>query len=168
MNTRLFIVPIILTLLLIVGVAGTVLAYKELTRIQTASVQISEEIAHQTAQEERTARVRSRLEQLGHDEELIQSHLVAVDDVVPFLQHIEGVGSDNGALLEVVSVSNTASEGYVRISIKVNGTFSAVMRTLGALEYDSYAISINSISIDKRDVDMWEAVGNVTALIYLP
>ena len=168
MNFRLFIIPLVLFLLLIGGVVGNVFVYKELARIRTLSLEATEEIARQAAQDERAARVRTRLEQLSHDEELIKSHLVAVDDVVAFLQHIEEVATVNNATLEVVSVSNTAPEGHIDIAVKVDGTFASVMRTLGALEYDSYALSLTSVSLNQRDEDAWQATGTMTALIYTP
>lgn len=97
----------------------------------------------------RAAQARRALESLEGEEARVYAHLVSPDDIVPFLESLESVGEGLGTQVDVVSVGGApAGAGRITLSLRVTGTFEAVMRTLGAIEYQPYDVRLSSLTLD--------------------
>lgn len=105
----------------------------------------AEEAAGGRAAFERRAR-----EALVGEEARIATYLVSPGEIVPFLESLEATGDRLGAEVAVVSVGDAPGAGASRIplALSVTGSFDAVVRTLGALEYQPYDIRITSMTLD--------------------
>lgn len=129
---------------------------------------ILQEIQQAVQKEGQLARLASKTEQLVANESLVTKHLVREEDIVSFLRHLEDVGATNNALIEIASVSDTAKEGQVDVSLKATGSFSSIMKTITMLEHDQYALSAKNINISAQNGGDWELLGTFTALTYVP
>lgn len=162
------ITSIIALVILVATLGGYAWWHQGILAKRTESERLMQEIQQAVQEEGQVARLASKTEQLVANESLIAKHLVRVEDIVPFLRHIEEVGTSNNALVEITSVSDTAKEGYVDISLKATGGFSSVMKTVAMLEHDQYALSAKNINISAQGEGDWELVGTFTALTYTP
>lgn len=80
----------------------------------------------------------------------MQNYLVSNSDIVSFLGMLEGIGKVVDATVSTMSVApqlNT-QHSMLRISVKVTGSFGAVMRAIGAIENMPYYVVINTVTVD--------------------
>jgi hypothetical protein len=162
------ITAIIAISILLITLGGYAWWHQGLLEKRTDSNNILQEIQQAVQKEGQLARLASKTEQLVANESLVSKHLVREEDIVSFLRHVEGVGASNNALIEITSVSDTAKEGHVDISLKATGSFSSIMKTVAMLEHDQYALSAKNINISAQSEGDWELLGTFTALTYVP
>ena len=67
-----------------------------------------------------------------------------------------------------VSVDNSSKQTSLVLSLVVSGTFDAVMRTVGAIEFAPYDVLISKLSLANEEKNVWNAnleivVGSVSA-----
>jgi Tfp pilus assembly protein PilO len=150
MNIRPFI-PLIVAAAVLVG-AGAVygFAYYSLDSLQAKSAALENDIQTKSTLLKRATRARSELSSLESQEARINQYSVDRKDVVAFLEAVEGGGKGLGSTVDVLSVSDQTVEGHGRIALALSvvGSFDAVMRTLGAIEYSPYDGVIENVSLD--------------------
>lgn len=137
-------------ILLIVMVVLNVLWYNTVTNESSQVTQLAGEIKAKTDDSTRAAEAKSELMTLTNDQASVQQYFVSTNDVVPFLQQLQSTGSYLGSGVQIVSVSATPGTPYGELSLAltINGSFNAVMRTLGSIEYGPYDTAINTLSFD--------------------
>jgi hypothetical protein len=142
---------VLLALLLL---AGTFVAYGAAYHIvdkKTADAAAAEAaIATKTQEAARAQEAQEQLAGLAADETQIGQYFVATRDVVPFLTAIESTGRTFGTKVSVVSVSAAPGKphGHLTLSVSVTGAFDNVLRTVGALEYAPYDITLQNLTLD--------------------
>jgi len=111
---------------------------------------LSEEIRTKSQDSARVAAAKVALESLAEDEAAMRAYLVREQDIVPFLSTLEDTGASLGSSVEVVSVSadSKGERSQIQLSLKITGSFDAVLRTLGAIEYGPYDSAIQSVTFD--------------------
>lgn len=128
-------------------------------------------VATKTETANQIAASRSSLAEIARDEATIQSYFVPETGVVPFIDSLQALGKEQGTSVDVLSVSSAGAgteEPSLLLSLTINGTFSAVMRTVGAIEYAPYNLTISALSIMQKPKEGWRAdvnliVGSVSA-----
>ncbi|MHB1163353.1 MAG: hypothetical protein ACYCZZ_02420 [Minisyncoccota bacterium] len=111
----------------------------------------------------RIAATRAAFAEIAGDEAKVQSYFVSGSGVVAFINSLEALGLAQKATVSVRSVSTggSPSRPALLLSITVKGTFDAVMRTLGAIEYAPYDLSISTLSIGEDSQKNWQADVNL-------
>lgn len=153
---------------------GTLIAYGVwYTAIEAKSTAVASLQNRIDAKEEttgRTSSARVALSEIAGDEATIQGYFVSETSVVSFISDLETRGSLQNAVVNVLSVAKDTMNGRPALSftISIKGTFDAVMRTIGAIEYAPYALSISTLSLGQDDMNAWHAnvklfVGSVSA-----
>ena len=86
----------------------------------------------------------------------IRQYILGKEDVEPFLETLQSGGRSLGTKIEVLSVSDAPIAGHPRIalSITITGTFDAVMRTLGSIEYGPYDGVLTNLTLDTSGSDI--------------
>ncbi len=105
----------------------------------------------------RIAAARVALVDISGSEAKMQSYFVSESEIVAFINDLEARGRAQGTSVAVLSVS-TASEDAnqaLTITLKVRGTFEAVMRTLGSIEYAPYYLRIRTLSLGLETKNGW-------------
>lgn len=130
---------------------------------------LSEEIRTKSQDSARVAAAKVALESLAEDEAAMRAYLVREKDIVPFLGTLEDTGTSLGAGVEVVSVSaeSKGERSQLLLSLKITGSFDAVLRTLGAIEYGPYDSAIQSVTFDTVPVEGTAAVWTAAATFTL-
>lgn len=113
----------------------------------------------------RIAAARAALSELAGDETVVQSYFVAPAGVVALIDSLQSRGQTLGANVEVKSVA-AATDTKVRpallLSLTITGTFDAVMRTIGSIEYAPYDLAITGLSLAAGAEDAWTASVNLS------
>jgi hypothetical protein len=106
----------------------------------------------------RTASARAAMTEIASDETAIQSYFVPETSVVTFINNLEAQGQAQGTAVNVLSVSaGTGARPTLALSLTVKGTFDAVMRTVGAIEYAPYDLSVSQFSLEQDARNSWHA-----------
>ena len=118
----------------------------------------------------RIASARASLAEISGDEDSLRNYFVPETGVVAFINNLEAQGKTLGATVRVLSVSTSGASAQSALSFTliIKGTFDAVMRTVGAIEYAPYDLSISKLSLERDDKNSWHAtldllVGSVSA-----
>jgi len=123
----------------------------------------------------RIASARAVLSEISDAESAVRSYFVSETGVVSFIEELEEQGRLQGTTVNVLSVS-TNSKGMrptITLSLTIKGSFDAVMRTVGAIEYSPFYLSVSGLSFVQNDGNSWQAdisllVGSVSALHNTP
>lgn len=159
-----------ISVLVLAAAAGAyAFGYLQVTNAKQEAANLASAIAAREAEQERGASARSRLAEVAADEEFLASRLVADADIVAFLEGLEGAGDEFGAIVKVASVSgdSAAADGRITLALSIEGSFAAVMKTLGVIEYGPYALSPRDVSISGAG-DSWVLTGSFIALAATP
>lgn len=135
-----------------------------------AVANLEKQIVTKTETESRITSTRASLAEIAGDEAALQSYFVPETGVVAFIGHLETQGQTLGATVNVLSVAtdNTSVQPVLRLALTIRGTFDAVMRAVGAIEYAPYDLFISRISLEHDAKNKWHAdlnlqVGSVPA-----
>ncbi|HEY0010984.1 MAG TPA: hypothetical protein VGB97_03710 [Candidatus Paceibacterota bacterium] len=162
MTRRLPINFILAIALLVAALAGYWFWYGTVTKVAAEAAELTQSVRERGEAGGRAAAARHALDDLAADEAAVYQHFVGTDDVVPFLESIEMTGQRLGARVEVVSVGNVPAKpqqpALIQVSLTITGSFDAVMRTIGAIEYQVYDTTLSSLVIDSPSgVSTWTA-----------
>ncbi len=119
----------------------------------------------------RIASARTALVEIADDEATVQSYFVPETGVVSFIDDLETRARAQKVGMKVLSVSVSDSKKQpptLVLAGTISGTFDAVMRTIGAIEYAPYDLSISKLSLSEDGKNTWHAdiellVGSVRA-----
>lgn len=142
--------------------------YRVVDTVSTRTVELASQIETKTATQKRIAAIRAALDELASDEARVDQYFVSSDTVVTFLEELQAHGTVTGASVDVLSVSagTATNQPTLQISLVIAGSFSAVMQTIGRIEYAPYHISVSSLALnlakaapsaDAPGVDTWSA-----------
>jgi len=156
--------------LCIAAIAGYGYWYTVIGDKSTAVANLESQIVAKNKTADHIASVRASLAEIADDEAIMQNYFVPETGVVAFITNLEGQGHTQGTAVNVnsVSMSSVGAQPTLTFSVTIKGTFDAVMRTVGAIEYSPYDLSISTFSFGHDDKNSWIAnlglvVGSVSA-----
>lgn len=129
-----------------------------------AVADLQDRIASKTETAGRIASARTALAEIAGDEDVVQDYFVPETGVVSFISDLEARADKQKAAMKVLSVSvgGVPKNPTLVLSLTVDGTFDAVMRTVGAVEYAPYDLSISKLSVQEGEKNVWNATLEVT------
>ncbi|MCX6788012.1 MAG: hypothetical protein NT108_02510 [Candidatus Kaiserbacteria bacterium] len=154
-----------LHLIFALGICAVVLIgygfwYATIADMSASATVLQGQIDAKTQAVSRMATTRAALAEISDDEKVLQSYFVPETGVVAFIDTLEGYGRAVGSTtVEVLSVSTGGAlvRPTLTFSLSITGSFDAVMRTVGAIEYAPYAISIADLSVGQNAKNNWHA-----------
>lgn len=151
--------------LLISSVLGYGVWYATIAAQSASVANLESQINTKTAAASRVASARAALAKIAGDEAAVQSYFVPETGVVSFIDDLETRARAQGTVLSVLSVSTsgTGAQSAFVFALTINGSFDAVMRTVGAIEYAPYALSISALSLGQDPKKGWNA--NLSLLV---
>lgn len=143
----------------VLSTVGYGMWYAAISKKSAAVENLQHLIDTKTETVSRIAATRATLAGVANDETVVQSYFVPESSVVAFIDSLEMRGKAQGAVVKVVSVSTTGTvaQPTLSLSLSVSGTFDAVMRTVGTIEYAPYALSVSALSVSQDAKDNWHA-----------
>lgn len=162
---------IVWILICIVAIAMHGFWYSIIAEKSVAVADIQNQINAKTETASRIAFARTALNEIADDEAVVQSYFVPETGVVPFIDDLEARARGQKTAMKVisVSVSDVKKRPTITLSINIIGTFDAVARTVGVIEYAPYDLSVSKLSFVKDGKNEWHAdieiiVGSVASL----
>ena len=148
MNNKVLIRLIASIVLLIVVVSAYAFWYSVVTAESTAAGDLAAKIIQQSNATSKIAEAKSEIVQLNSQDATMSQYFVETNDLVPFLEQLQSIGKFLGTKVLVESVSATPGTPYgaLTLSVSVIGSFDAVLRTIGSIEYEPFNITISSLS----------------------
>lgn len=133
--------------------------YTAIATKSTAVANLESRIVTKTQTASRIASARAALTEIAGDESIVQSHFVSKTGVVAFIDDLEARGKAQGVIMSVLSVSTggAPTRPTLVLTLAIKGTFDAVMRTIGSIEYAPYDISILGLSLGQDASNSWHA-----------
>jgi Tfp pilus assembly protein PilO len=160
---------IIASLFFVATVGGYTYWYHLMQQTREEVQSVASQATSKTREVAKVAQTKNALTSLSADEAAISAYFVATDDIVPFLSTIEKVGKTAGTNVQVQSVSedvSAAPHGRLNLAVTIQGSFDAVMRTIGMIEYGPYDSRLVNVTLNSQgtsNASSTAAVWNVTA-----
>ena len=109
---------------------------------------LAAQVNQRSADETTAGEAVDELKQLSASAGDIQNYFVVPDNIVAFLESQQSLGTSLGAQVSVVSVTATQNpRPHLDLALTVSGSYAAVMRTVGAIEFSPYDITVNSLNL---------------------
>lgn len=144
--------------------------YSAISKKSAEVADLQNQIDTRTETTRRIALAHTALVEIASDESSVENYFVPETGIVSFINDLESRARGQTAAMKVLSVSVGASvkQPTLIFTIAIDGTFDAVMRTVGVIEYAPYSISISKFSLAKAEKKTWSAnleliVGSVSA-----
>ncbi|MDP2665612.1 MAG: hypothetical protein Q8P23_03185 [bacterium] len=143
----------------LIALIGYGMWYAVISAKSTTIADLQSRIDTKTETVSRIAATRATLAGVTSDEERVQGYFVSEAGVVAFIDALERREKTLGTTVDVLSVSTsgTAAQPSLTLSLTVKGTFDAVMRTVGSIEYAPYDLSISAVFIAQDAENSWRA-----------
>ena len=154
---------VIALVVLAAAVTAYVFWYARVTALELEAAALATNAAQAERAAGDIASARSALSKLVADEAFFGSYFVSTSTVVSYLENLENTGDELGSLVEVVSVTPAGST-RLSISFRAAGSFAAVMRTLGTIEFGPYDASMMNLTLDTNagSEGKWMAMGVIS------
>lgn len=154
----------VLILVVLLGVYGYAYALVEKESVAAAALKM--QLAKKNEDADKLMAAKNALEALGEDEQLAGQYFVSQDNIVLFLENLETAARALGAEVDVASVSSEGGDRErIQVALQVSGSFDAVMRAVGAIEYGPYDSQVKSLTIDTTPTDggarTWTAAATI-------
>lgn len=156
----------------ITALSGYGFLYSVIADKSVVVADLQNQIVTRTETAARIASARLALAEIADDESTVQSYFVPETGAVSFINDLETHARAQTATLKVLSVSvnAVAKRPALILALTITGTFDAVMRTVGAIEYAPYDLSLSKLSLGKDEKNLWHAdleliVGSVPASV---
>ncbi|HEY4500776.1 MAG TPA: hypothetical protein VJI70_00700 [Candidatus Paceibacterota bacterium] len=144
--------------------------YATIARKSATVADLQSQIDTKAETASRIASARTALVEIADDESVVQGYFVPETGVVSFIDDLEARARGQKAGIKVLSVSigDAKRKATLVFSLTITGTFDAVMRTIGVIEYAPYGLSISKLSVGKDEKSIWHAnlellVGSILA-----
>jgi hypothetical protein len=120
---------------------------------------LERQIQAKTGASDRSNVTSDDLDLVAASEASVQSYFVPETAAATFIDGLQARGLQFAATTSILSVSaqSLANQPMLALSLTITGTFDSVMRTVGAIEYAPYAISIRSLSLGQVAKNSWQA-----------
>ncbi len=150
MNRPLLLHALVALALLVIALSAVVGTSIVLVSTEKEADRLAAQIEEKQAEMLRVAAAKAALPLLVEAEGKLAKHSLQTSDIVPFLEELERLGRVQGADVEVLSVTGGQGNPAQRfsLSLKVSGSYDAVARTIGRIEYGPYDTQLTTLTID--------------------
>lgn len=131
----------------------------------------------ETRRREDIASLDRALQKISSDKILLEDHFIKSSDIVPFLNTIEKLAREAGALAQIDSVNTKGDDTELTVGLKASGNFEAIYKFLKLLENSPYELEFVSVDMHKlsspaipgknTDNSGWEVVGKIQLLSFI-
>ena len=145
--------------LIVLGFAlvGYSLWYHSVSAASRNATTLATAIAAASAANQEASQARSAASGLLSSETVVNQYFLTDGGVVPFLENLQSIGTNAGAQLQVLSVSALKGDTGLTVALHITGSFDAVARTVGAIEYAPYDLTEESLALANDGKNAWHA-----------
>ncbi len=150
---------------LLVAVGGAWSSYASLTEKSVAAAALHVEAGYKTSLAESASSAQAIRAEIARNERLLAEYFISDTEIAAFAANLERKGMELGVLVRDVSTVSIQADGRPahRITLTVSGTFDALMRMTGSIEYSPYDISIESLAAMHAEGVIWS--GDIVVIV---
>ncbi len=150
--------------LLALTVVGYGVWYATVSASSAQAANLETQIESKTQAENRVAAARATLDEIASEESIVDGYFVSQAGVVSFISALESLGTTLGTKVTILSVSTggTKNQPQLIIVLSAEGSFSAVMRTVGTIEFAPYDLTLAGLAVRKNPTGDWTASLTIT------
>jgi Tfp pilus assembly protein PilO len=139
----------IFSALLVAACVGYGVCYAMVSAESAQASTLANQISSQNNAATELVKAKSETMQLSTQQATIDQYFVSTNNIVPFLEQLQSIGKYLGSDVEVSSVAATPGTPYgeITLALTINGSFTAVARTIGAIEYQPYNVTLTSLTL---------------------
>jgi hypothetical protein len=132
----------------LVSIGAYAYGYAYVADESARAAELSMNIDTKKATVDRASFIKAALLKLGEDEARIKNYFVS-EDIGAFVSGLEEIGKSLGVQVAITSVGEGKDSGrpVLLVAMRMQGTFDAILRTMGAIEYAPYAITVNNANV---------------------
>lgn len=145
---------LVLSLILLTAVVAAYGVWYSIIQSKSSEVAtLEQQIETNADTQTRVAAARASLAEIAQDEASIKSYFISEDDIASFNDQLESQRHAPGATVKVLSESKTGTgaQSALTFIVSVDGSFDAVMRTIGMIEFAPYAINVLGVTLSEGD-----------------
>lgn len=151
---------LVIALVVLLGAFAALGFWYSLISVKSVAVaNLQSQIDAKTTAAQHIASAQAALAEIAGDEVAVQAYFVPDSNVVSFIDDLQARGRVLKSSVNVLSVaaSHTAVHPSLELTLTITGPFDAVMRTVGAIEYAPYDLSITELALGQTDKNVWHA-----------
>jgi CHASE3 domain sensor protein len=143
----------------ILALVGYGFAHSALSSKSAQVAELQAKIDENITATNRMASARAFFSDVSDDENMVRGYFVPETGVVDFIDSLEELGRalDTSVNVQSVSTEVVQKQQSLSLTLSIRGTFDAVMRTLGAIEFAPYDISLKSLTVNQDEKNVWQA-----------
>jgi Tfp pilus assembly protein PilO len=139
---------------LLVSISAYVYSFNVVKSKGESTASLQKETTAFEAQEAEVGQLRTNLVTTEADRNKITSYFIDADNIVTFLETVEGYAKTVGLKVSFENVSFAKSPDRLDVSLKVDGSFTNLYRFTSLVESAPYEITFNNMNITKSQLDV--------------
>lgn len=149
---------------LLAALGGAWSSYAALAEKSAAAALIQAEAAYKTSLAESAPAAQAVRAEIARNERLLAEFFVSKIEIDAFVANMERKADELGLLVQEREVAFSQINGREThtVSMTMSGTFDALMRFTGSLEYSPYDVSLDSLDLTHAQGMLWSADVAVT------
>lgn len=133
--------------------------YAALSAKSAEAAGLQSQIVTKESAVQQSVATRAILNTVSGQEAAMRSYFVSESNIVGFISDLEARGQALGSTVTVRSVSAGTGGGHptLELALTIQGSFDSVMRTVGAIEYVPYDLTVSALSLGVAGKQVWHA-----------
>lgn len=133
----------------LIALVGYVVWFLTFQGAKEQALRAGAEVARIEEEDSAIANAKETLLALASDEAVLRAYFVSEEGIVSFFEELERSGEMLGSTVEVASVTAPSEVGgRITLSMRITGSFPAVMKTLGSIEHGPRDMRVQSLTLD--------------------
>ncbi|OGI62721.1 hypothetical protein A2818_02715 [Candidatus Nomurabacteria bacterium RIFCSPHIGHO2_01_FULL_40_12] len=143
--------------------------YREIDDNNTAYLLAEQAWHNETLRRDEIKALERSIKTIEKEKVQLETHFAQGSDIVPFLDTIEGLGSQTGIIAEVVAVDISEDQTGLLVGMKVSGSFEGLYKFLTLLENSPYELEFVAFNIRKENSQdaVWDAIFQIKLLSFV-
>mgnify|MGYP000973946804 CR=1 FL=1 len=121
----------------------------------TSTTSVLQEIAAEQYRQDHQRTISDSLKKVADNKDRLEKYFVSSEQVVGFIEKVEGIGGIAGANLTLSSINAddittaaTGTIGKIKAHVSGTGSWAAVMKSVSIAERLPYSVSLNNLRLD--------------------
>ncbi len=137
----------------VISISGYIFIYYSIYDQAARTADTNGNIAAQQSAEIKERQISDSIAATVSDRALVSTFLISPNATVPFIDSIEGIGSQTGSKVTIVSISNDT--GTLTTHININGSWKNVMRAMHLVENIPYSLRMDNVRMSLQTGGQW-------------
>lgn len=142
------------------AIVGLCYWYADISKKSAAVKDLQNQMTERIQAVEKLKLTQATLAEIAIDEAAVSGYFVQETEIVALIDELVSRGAALGTKVEIKSVSSDkkAAKPALALALSIRGTFDAVLRTAGSIEFSPHKISVSNFTLTKDGAENgWRA-----------